>query len=99
MGCGRSLFQAAEDGLLPRLFEHKNKHDVPDYAMGFNVVCSRSLVLFGSPVRIYIFSNVGYLLSCTLASAATSSTGTCARTWSARSGCPRSPSGSRSPSS
>jgi amino acid transporter len=67
MGCGRSLYQAAEDGLLPRWFEHKNKHGVPDNAMIFNVVCSALLVLLGSPVRIYIISNGGYLLSCTLA--------------------------------
>jgi amino acid transporter len=35
--------------------------------MGFNVVCSMILVLLGSPLRIYIISNGGYLLSCTLA--------------------------------
>ena len=63
----RKLYQAAEDGLLPRWFEHKNKHGVPDYAMGFNVICSALLVLLGSPVRIYIISNGGYLLSCSLA--------------------------------
>jgi len=40
---------------------------VPDYAMGFNVVCSMILVLLGSPLRIYISSNGGYLLSCSLA--------------------------------
>jgi amino acid transporter len=67
MGVGRSLYQAAEDGLLPRWFEHKNRHGVPDYAMAFNVVCSALLVLLGSPVRIYIISNGGYLLSCALA--------------------------------
>ena len=67
MGCGRSLYQAAEDGQLPRIFEHKNRHGVPSFAMGFNVVCSAILVLLGSPVRIYIISNGGYLLSCTLA--------------------------------
>jgi amino acid transporter len=67
MGVGRSLYQAAEDGLLPRWFEHKNRHGVPDYAMGFNVVCSMLLVLLGSPLRIYIISNAGYLLSCALA--------------------------------
>jgi amino acid transporter len=64
MGVGRSLYQAAEDGLLPRFFEHKNRHGVPDYAMGFNVVCAALLVLLGSPLRIYIISNGGYLLSC-----------------------------------
>jgi len=67
MGCGRSLYQAAVDGTLPRWFQHRNVHGVPDYAMGFNVVCSALLVLLGSPVRIYIISNGGYLLSCTLA--------------------------------
>ena len=67
MGVGRSLYQAAEDGLLPRWFERKNKHGVPGNAMAFNVVCSALLVLLGSPVRIYIISNGGYLLSCTLA--------------------------------
>jgi amino acid transporter len=67
MGVGRSLYQAAEDGQLPRWFEHKNRHGVPDYAMAFNVVCSAILVLLGSPLRIYIISNGGYLLSCSLA--------------------------------
>ena len=67
MGVGRSLYQAAEDGQLPRWFEHKNRHGVPDYAMAFNVVCAALLVLLGSPVRIYIISNGGYLLSCALA--------------------------------
>jgi len=67
MGVGRSLYQISEDGLIPRWFQHKNKHGVPDYSMGFNVVCSMILVLLGSPLRIYIISNGGYLLSCTLA--------------------------------
>ncbi len=53
--------------MLPRWFEHKNRHGVPDYAMAFNVVCSMLLVLLGSPVRIYIISNGGYLLSCAFA--------------------------------
>jgi amino acid transporter len=67
MGCGRSLYQAAEDGMLPRWFGRTNAHGVPSRSMMFNVVCSAVVVLFGSPVRIYIFSNVGYLFSCTLA--------------------------------
>lgn len=67
MGVGRSLFQVAEDGLIPKFFHHTNRHGVPDYAMIFNVVCSAIVVLFGSPLRIYIFSNMGYLLSCSLA--------------------------------
>jgi len=67
MGVGRSLFQVAEDGLIPRFFHHTNRNGVPDYAMIFNVVCSALIVLFGSPLRIYIFSNMGYLLACALA--------------------------------
>ncbi len=63
MGVGRSLFQASEDALLPRWFMHKNKHHVPDRAMAFNVVCAIIVAFFGSPVRIYIFSNVGYLVA------------------------------------
>jgi amino acid transporter len=64
MGVGRSLYQAAEDGQLPRWFEKKNRHGVPGNAMAFNVVCAALLVLLGSPLRIYIISNGGYLLSC-----------------------------------
>ena len=67
MGVGRSLFQVAEDGLIPRWFMHTNRHGVPDRAMSFNVACSALVVLFGSPLRIYIFSNMGYLLACSLA--------------------------------
>jgi amino acid transporter len=63
MGVARSLFQASEDRLLPRFFMHKNKHHVPDRAMIFNVVCAMLVGLFGSPLRIYIFSNVGYIVA------------------------------------
>ncbi|MEZ0050526.1 amino acid transporter [Mycobacterium sp. MAA66] len=64
MGCARSLYQTAEDGVLPRWFGHLNKHGVPDRAMAFNVVCSIIILLFGSPLRIYIISNIGYLFAC-----------------------------------
>lgn len=67
MGCGRSLYQVAEDKLLPRWFQRVNKHGVPGNAMIFNTVCSGIVVLFGSPLRIYIFSNMGYLLACSMA--------------------------------
>ncbi len=63
MGVGRSLFQASEDRLIPKFFAHKNKHHAPDHAMFFNLVCAMVVALFGSPVRIYIFSNVGYLIA------------------------------------
>jgi amino acid transporter len=67
MGCGRSLYQVAHDGMLPRVFQHQNAFGVPDVAMGFNLVCSVIVVFFGSPFEIYIFSNMGYLLSLSLA--------------------------------
>jgi amino acid transporter len=67
MGCGRSLYQVAHDGLLPKFFQHTNRHGVPDFAMAFNLVCSLIVVFFGSPFEIYIFSNMGYLLSVSLA--------------------------------
>ncbi len=67
MGCGRSLYQVAHDGLLPRFFQHTNSHGVPDFAMAFNLVCSIAVVFFGSPLEIYIFSNMGYLLALALA--------------------------------
>ncbi|HEV3263944.1 MAG TPA: APC family permease [Acidimicrobiales bacterium] len=63
MGVARSLFQASEDRLIPKFFAHKNKHHAPGHAMIFNLVCAMVVALFGSPVRIYIFSNVGYLIA------------------------------------
>ncbi len=63
MGVGRSLFQASEDRLIPKWFSHKNRHHAPDRAMFFNLVCAMIVALFGSPVRIYIFSNVGYIIA------------------------------------
>jgi amino acid transporter len=67
MGCGRSLYQVAHDGLLPRFFQHTNRHGVPDYAMAFNLFWSILVVFFGSPFEIYIFSNMGYLFCVSLA--------------------------------
>ncbi len=67
MGVGRSLFQVAEDGMIPRWFMHTNRYGVPDHAMIFNVVCAAVVVLFGSPLRIYVFSNMGYLVAVSLA--------------------------------
>jgi amino acid transporter len=63
MGVARSLFQASEDRMIPKFFAHKNKHHAPDRAMFFNLIAAMVVALFGSPVRIYIFSNVGYLIA------------------------------------
>lgn len=67
MGCARSLYQASDDGMLPRWFGHLNTHGVPARAMAFNVGCSMVILLFGSPLRIYIISNIGYLFACGMA--------------------------------
>jgi amino acid transporter len=67
MGCGRSLYQVAQDGVIPKFFQHTNRHGVPDFAMVFNLVASIVVVFLGSPLEIYIFSNMGYLLALALA--------------------------------
>ncbi len=61
MGCARSLHQMSIDGQFPRIFSRVNKHGVPSFSMGFNVICSMIVVFFGGAVEIYTFSNVGYL--------------------------------------
>ena len=40
-----------------------NKHGVPGFSMGFNVVCMIALVFTGGAVEIYTLSNVGYTVS------------------------------------
>ncbi len=67
MGCARSLYQIAEDGLIPRWFGKLNRNRVPGNAMAFNVICSAVVLFFGSPLQIYVFSNMGYMLACSLA--------------------------------
>ena len=67
MGVGRSLYQIAEDGVIPRWFGKLNSHGSPGNAMLFNVGCSLAVLLFGSPLPIYVFSNMGYLLAIVLA--------------------------------
>jgi len=63
MGTGRALHQMSIDGEFPRIFARVNKHGVPGFSMGFNVVCSILLVFTGGAVEIYSLSNVGYLAS------------------------------------
>jgi amino acid transporter len=63
MGCARGLHQMAIDGQFPRIFARVNKHGVPSFAMGFNVLASIVVVFMGGAVQIYLFSNVGYLSS------------------------------------
>jgi amino acid transporter len=67
MGVGRSLYQISEDGMIPRWFAKLNRHGSPGNAMLFNVGCALAVLLFGSPLPIYVFSNIGYLLAIVLA--------------------------------
>jgi amino acid transporter len=63
MGSARALHQMSIDGEFPRIFSKVNKHGVPGFSMGFNVVCSILLIFTGGAVEIYSLSNVGYLAS------------------------------------
>jgi len=63
MGSGRALHQMSIDGEFPRIFSSVNRHGVPSFSMGFNVVCSIALIFTGGAVEIYSLSNVGYLAS------------------------------------
>ncbi len=67
MGCGRSLYQIAHDGLLPRAFQHQTATACRTWPWASISSCSILVVFFGSPLEIYIFSNMGYLLSLALA--------------------------------
>ena len=63
MGSARALHQMTVDGDFPRVFSRVNKHGVPGFSMGFNVVCMIALVFTGGAVEIYTLSNVGYTVS------------------------------------
>ncbi len=67
MGCARGLYQNAHDGILPRWFGHTNRNGSPGNAMYFNLGCSIVLLLSGTPLEIFVFSNMGYLFACALA--------------------------------
>jgi amino acid transporter len=61
MGCARSLYMMSLDGQAPRIFGHVNKHNVPDFSMGLNVILNIGLLFAGTPGAIYVLSNVGYV--------------------------------------
>jgi amino acid transporter len=61
MGCARSLYMMSLDGQAPRIFGHVNKHNVPDFSMGLNVIFNILLLFAGTPGAIYVLSNVGYV--------------------------------------
>ena len=51
------------DGQFPRIFSKVNRHGVPGFAMGFNVICLIALVFTGGALEIYSLSNSGYTVS------------------------------------
>ena len=61
MGCARSIYMMTLDGQGPRILGRVNRHNVPDVAMGLNVVLNIALLLVGAPGSIYVLSNVGYV--------------------------------------
>jgi amino acid transporter len=61
MGCARSLYMMTLDGQAPRIFGHVNRHNVPDFSMGVNVILNILLIFAGTPGAIYVLSNVGYV--------------------------------------
>ena len=63
MGASRGMYQNAHDGILPRAFGWTNKHHAPSFSMLLSLVCSIAVLFIGSPLQIYIFSNMGYLFA------------------------------------
>ncbi len=61
MGCARSLYMMSLDGQGPRILGHVNKHNVPDVSMAMNVFFNILLIFAGTPLSIYVLSNVGYV--------------------------------------
>jgi len=63
MGASRGLFQNAQDGILPRAFGWVNSHGAPSFSMLFSLGFSIAVLCLGSPLQIYVFSNMGYLFA------------------------------------
>lgn len=66
MGASRGLWQTSHDGILPRIFGRTNSHGSPSTAVILSLVSSLLVLLVGSPLQIYIFSNMGYLFALAL---------------------------------
>ena len=63
MGASRGLYQNSQDGLIPKAFMWTNKHRAPSFAMLFSLLFSIGVLCLGSPLQIYVFSNMGYLFA------------------------------------
>jgi amino acid transporter len=63
MGASRGLYQNSHDGILPKAFGWSNSHHAPSFAMLFSLFFSIGVLCLGSPLQIYVFSNMGYLFA------------------------------------
>lgn len=63
IGASRGLWQNSIDGVLPKTFGKTNKHGSPSTAIVLSLVASLLVLMVGSPLQIYVFSNMGYLFA------------------------------------
>jgi amino acid transporter len=66
MGASRGLYQNSHDGILPKAFGWVNTHGAPSFAMLVSLGASIAVLCVGSPLQIFVFSNMGYLLALAL---------------------------------
>ncbi len=69
-GASRTLAQLAEDGLLPRSFERRNRQDVPWFATVLTAAFAIIFLVAGDPVWMIAAANFTYLISIGLPSVA-----------------------------
>ena len=69
-GAARTLSQLAEDGLLPRSVERRNRFDVPWVATCLTAGCAIVFLLMGDPVWMIAAANFTYLIGIGLPSVA-----------------------------
>ena len=69
-GASRTLSQLAEDGLLPRLMQRRNRFDVPYVATGLTAAVAILFLLAGDPVWMIAAASFTYLISISLPSIA-----------------------------
>jgi diguanylate cyclase (GGDEF)-like protein len=69
-GASRTLSQCAEDGLLPRVLEKRNRHDAPWVATVLTATLAIVFLVAGDPVWMIAAANFTYLISIGLPSVA-----------------------------
>jgi diguanylate cyclase (GGDEF)-like protein len=69
-GAARTLSQCAEDGLLPRSLEKRNRHDAPWFATVLTAGFAIVFLIAGDPVWMLAGANFTYLISIGLPSVA-----------------------------